>query len=95
MLLVASITTFAHDFQVNGIYYTILSSTDRTCEVSESPNKNYKESVDIPIRVTYSGKTYSVTGIGDRAFKSCYSLTSVTIPNCITSIGKDAFYNCM
>ena len=37
---------------------------------------------------------YSVTSIGNYAFRDCTSLTSITIPNSITSIGDWAFYNC-
>ena len=33
-------------------------------------------------------------GIADYAFSGCTSLTSVTIPNGVTSIGKSAFQNC-
>ena len=33
----------------------------------------------------------NVTGIGDSMFQFCTSLTSVTIPNSVTSIGLDAF----
>jgi len=36
---------------------------------------------------------YPVTTIGDGAFEWC-SLTSVVIPEGVTSIGNDAFYNC-
>ena len=32
--------------------------------------------------------------IGNHAFYDCFSLTSVTIPNSVTSIGDYAFYNC-
>ncbi len=32
--------------------------------------------------------------IADYAFSACLSLTSVTIPNTITTIGDNAFYNC-
>jgi hypothetical protein len=33
----------------------------------------------------------SATTIGDYAFSECFSLTSVTIPNSVTSIGAGAF----
>jgi hypothetical protein len=35
-----------------------------------------------------------VMAIGDRAFSSLSGLTSVTIPNSVTSIGSSAFQNC-
>ena len=37
---------------------------------------------------------YKVTLIGDKAFRNCTSLTSVTIGNSVTSIGDSAFENC-
>ena len=36
-----------------------------------------------------------ITGIGERAFADCKSLTSVTIPDSVTTIGVEAFYWCI
>ena len=36
----------------------------------------------------------SRVSIGDYAFSDCTSLSSITIPNGVTSIGQSAFYNC-
>ncbi len=48
---------------------------------------------DTNIAETYAIKYGTIT-IAARAFYNCTSLTSVTIPDSVTSIGEDAFYNC-
>ena len=99
-VLLCSFTATAHDFEVNGIYYNISSSTNKTVEVtykgtsSNEYSDEYTGSVVIPESVTYNGSTYSVTSIGERAFYYCAGLTSITIPNSVTSIGEYAFYKC-
>ncbi len=50
--------------------------------------------LNIPANITIDGISYSVTSIGDDAFKDCSSLKSVTIPNSVTSIGYRAFAYC-
>ncbi len=62
---------------------------------SSSYYDEYIGEIVIPETVTYDGETYSVTSIGDDAFKNCSGLTSVTIPNNVTSIGEEAFYGCL
>ena len=98
--LLCSISVSAHDFKVDGIYYNITSSTNKTVEVtyrgySQNSYKNeYSGAVTIPESVTYNESTYSVTSIGASAFYYCYSLKSVEIPNSVTSIGASAFFEC-
>ena len=42
----------------------------------------------------YDASAINNTSIGDNAFNSCYSITNITIPNSVTSIGDKAFYMC-
>ena len=100
LLLLCATAVAAHDFETGGIYYNILSETDKTVEVTykgryySSYPDEYTGSVVIPESVTYNGTIYSVTSIGYGAFGGCTGLTSITIPNSITSIGEKAFYGC-
>jgi len=48
----------------------------------------------IPDSVSYNGNTYPVIAIGDHAFYECTGLTSLTIPNSISSMGTRAFFGC-
>ena len=50
------------------------------------------KSGELVIPSAYNGKP--VTKIDNWVFSDCASLTSVTIPNTVKSIGKNAFYNC-
>ena len=95
----STVTAFAHDFEVNGIYYnknadgTSVTVTYRG-DSYYAYSDEYSGNVVIPSSVTYSGNTYAVTSIGADAFRDCRGLTSVTIPNSVTSIGSGAFYSC-
>lgn len=96
-VLWCSITTSAHDFEVGGIYYNITSTTSNTVSVTyygeHSIEAVYTGHIEIPSSVSHNGVTYSVTGIGDKAFNMC-NITGVTIPNSVTSIGEEAFFYC-
>ena len=90
LLILAAGTTDAQNFEVNGIYYNVLSEEEGTVEVTMG---NYSGDVVIPGEVTYDGSTYSVTTIGEYAFGWCEALTSVEMPS-VTTIGEYAFGWC-
>ena len=98
MMLIGWLPSLAHDFEVEGIFYS--KTSDNTVAVTYkgdytySYDNEYAGDVVIPSSVDYNGITYSVTNIGNNAFSGCSSLTSIVIPNSVTGIGYGAFYCC-
>ena len=74
------------------IYYNYINE-GAELSVTNSDN-GYSGVVKIPEEVTYNDKTYKVTEIGKWAFSDCSDLTSVTIPNTVTTIRHAAFFDC-
>ena len=75
---------------IDGIKYILYCN--RTAKVIQ--NGGYKGDIIIPEIVDFNERTYRVTSIGDRAFKDCNNLTSITIPDSVMSIGNCAFTDC-
>ncbi|MCM1141086.1 MAG: leucine-rich repeat domain-containing protein [Muribaculum sp.] len=92
-VLLSFLPASAYDFEVDGIYYDVISFTDFTCEVVNGDVK-YEGDVIIPSKVTYNNRELTVTKIARPAFEDCGSLTSVTIPDSMTEIGQYAFNGC-
>lgn len=80
------------DVKIDGIYYK-LNSNDKTAEVVFHRGYAYSGDLVIPSSVTSDGVDYSVTSIAN-AFSKSTELTSITIPNSVTSISEGIFTGC-
>lgn len=100
-VLLSPVCANAYDAEINGIYYNFLSRSkvakvvnDKwTAGDSYGSTASYTGTIEIPASVEYEGATYTVTGIEDYAFYQS-KVTSVTLPETITSIGNRAFTGC-
>lgn len=102
-LLLVPMCANAYDAEINGIYYNFLNRS----KIAKVVNKNWTQGqgyygttassytgvVEIPTTVKYEGDTYTVTAIEEFAFFKS-GVTSVTLPETITSVGTYAFYSC-
>ncbi len=87
-------SSFAYDFEVDGIFYTKISnSSDVAVTECDDRETSYIGDVVIPSSVTYEGTTYNVTRIYGYAFEKC-KLNSIQIPNSVDMIGSYAFKDC-
>ncbi len=86
LMLLTSMTALAYNFKSDGLYYNILSETDRTVEVTYYRNDGYGSyyndaygDIEIPSKLIYDRKTYKVTSIGNSAFSNCSGLISIIV----------------
>ena len=85
-----TISASAYDVEVDGIYYNLVKKV----AVVASGDKKYEGEVIIPESITVNEENYTVTGIQEKAFYKCSGLTSITIPNFVTTIGSSTFSGC-
>lgn len=78
----------------DGIVYWINSSTEKA-GVFCPEEGNLEEDIVIPATVTLDGMDYPVTSVIDGAFEGDMDvMKSITLPECLTYIGGEAFFWC-
>lgn len=100
-MLCGTISAADYDFHVGGVYYRVILGNDMkpttNVEVVKGDDK-YAGDIVIPSSITVNKNEYTVTRIGQDAFYDCKSVTSISLPNSITSklevIEGRAFGNC-
>jgi hypothetical protein len=92
-------TTNQHEYTSAGSYVISITVNSGSITIPQYVLSNGNSSTSSPdkaylnaIKKVEIGS--SVTSIGDNAFQSCYSLSSITIPSSVTSIGIYAFQSC-
>ena len=83
-------------FDDKDVTYLVTGTNPSTVQVGDNSHtaihKSLTGELEIPASVKGTdGKDYAVTSIGEGAFQECEGITTVTIPNSVTSLGFQAF----
>lgn len=92
MLSMLSVSVSAYDFEIDGMYYNVLSIDDLTVAVTSGKNK-YSGDIVVPSQINFKDRIFKVIRIGYRAFWQC-QIQSILLPESIRVIGQEAFYKC-
>lgn len=94
-LLLGTLSAHATEYNYNGLYFDIDVTTREATFINSGSYGTYSGTINIP--ETFVGAknlTYTVTAIGESAFRNCPNLTAVSIPVTVETIGAYAFYGC-
>ena len=82
------------EFTVGDLIYRVNDDHVSVTVTGHVDGYNAQGALNIPESVSYEGHDYAVTVIGNTAFMYCFYLTSLTIPNSVTTIEEGAFAYC-
>ena len=75
---------------IGRLRYSYSTSGEKATVIQDTSYQEFTE-LSIPATVSIDGKEYRVTGIGNSAFYNCWQLRSLTLPEGLETIGRQAF----
>ena len=99
-LLFAPVLSLAQEFSYNGIKYTVISGTEKTCQTKPgffliNPGNTITGKLELTEKVIYNDEIFTLTEIGAASFKNNVDITGeLIIPNSVISINSNAFSGC-
>lgn len=81
-------------FTVDDLIYRVNSDNVSVTVTGHVDGYNAQGPLNIPASVNHEGRDYAVTTIGNSAFLYCFYLTSLSLPNSLTTIEEGAFAYC-
>ena len=94
LLALSVMAGMAQTFTVNDLNYQVNPDGVSVTLTGHVDGYNATGALNIPASVSYEGNDYAVTTIGNCAFLYYFYLTSLTIPNSVTTIEGGAFAYC-
>ena len=80
-------------YAIGDYNYKVTSLSKQTVEVAGIANANLSK-IDIKETVTLGGKSYTITSVGNGAFKNNQKVTSAVIGKNVIKVGNSAFEGC-
>lgn len=93
MALCCMAGAYAKNFSTDTYDFVVISGSAKTVLLNRT-NRSDLKVADIPSTVSDGTDTYTVIGIGATSFLGATTLTSVIIPETVTTIGVNAFGGC-
>ncbi|MCF0189114.1 MAG: leucine-rich repeat domain-containing protein [Bacteroidaceae bacterium] len=85
LVTLLSTSAKAYDFELDGIYYNILSLEEKMVQVTVG-EKPYAGDIHIPSSIKFVGRKFLVTEVEDGAFCDLDELTSIELPSSIRRV---------
>lgn len=93
LLSLCSMASYAYDFEVDGLYYNLVSASEKTCELVGGDAKLTQ--ISVPSSITVRNLSLSVVSMTTGAFRSKTNIISASFcESQITRIPREAFIGC-